>query len=242
MEKTGIIRKTQSVCPVCLKKVPAELVRTAEGTVVQQKSCAVHGEFCVPVWKGFFDFEEWVQRELPLTEEESQSCSGNCKACSTHPQGTCCVILEVTANCNLRCTYCFARGGEYDEMPSFETLCADIDRIVALVGAPLLQFAGGEPTLRDDLPQLVRYAKKAGCAYIQVNTNGIRMAEEEAYVRSLAKAGLDIVFLQFDGTDDTIYRKLRGRDLAEAKRKAIQNCDKYGIGVTLVPTIVRGIN
>ena len=117
-----------------------------------------------------------------------------------------------------------------------------IDKIVELSGDPLLQLAGGEPTLRDDLPELASYAKEAGCSYVQVNSNGIRLAEDEAYVKALASAGVDIVFLQFDGTDDEIYRKLRGRDFIETKRKAIENCGRHGIGVTLVPTIIRGIN
>ena len=127
-------------------------------------------------------------------------------------------------------------------MPSVDSLKQDIDRIVQLAGDPLLQLSGGEPTLRDDLPELVRYAKEAGCSYTQVNTNGIRLAEDESYVAALANAGLDIVFLQFDGVSDEIYRALRGRDLLETKLRAIRNCDKYRIGVTLVPTVVPEVN
>ena len=109
-------------------------------------------------------------------------------------------------------------------------------------GQPLLQFSGGEPTLRGDLPELVRYAKEAGCSYTQVNTNGIRLAENPDYVRRLADAGLDIVFLQFDGTRDDIFRTLRGCDLLETKLKAIRVCSEAHIGVTLVPTVVKGVN
>ena len=65
---------------------------------------------------------------------------------------------------------------------------------------------------------------------------------DEAYVAALAEAGLSFVFMQFDGTRDDIYRKLRGKPLLELKKQAIANCAKYRIGVTLVPTLVPRVN
>ncbi|HCS74399.1 MAG TPA: radical SAM protein, partial [Clostridiales bacterium] len=85
-------------------------------------------------------------------------------------------------------------------------------------------------------------ARELGCKYIQLNSNGIRLAEDESYVKKLADAGLSFVFMQFDGIDDEVYLKLRGKQLFATKEKAIENCGKYGLGVTLVPTIVPGIN
>ena len=259
--ESRIIRRTSSLCPVCLKKIPAVLSRDTASDhsdkdnytgnryiVFMIKTCPQHGTFKVPVWKDNIDLEGWISREEPLTEREDEFCSGDCRVClgtgsvNLHGQETCCVILEVTKRCNLRCSYCFAHGGESESQPSYGELCAAIDDIAKKGGGPLIQFSGGEPTLRDDLPDLVRYAGKAGCQYTQINTNGIRLAQDEDYVRGLAEAGLDIVFLQYDGTDDEIYRKLRGRALAQIKLQAIENCGKYRIGVTLVPTIVRGIN
>ena len=96
--------------------------------------------------------------------------------------------------------------------------------------------------MRDDLPQIISLGKELGFNFIQVNTNGIRMAQDEDYVKELKEAGLDSIFLQFDGTDDSIYKKLRGRELLELKIKAVENCNKYGIGVVLVPTLVPGVN
>ena len=97
-------------------------------------------------------------------------------------------------------------------------------------------------TLRDDLPELVRFAKEAGCSYVQLNTNGIRLAQDPAYAEALRDAGLDIVFLQFDGTRDDVYEALRGRPLLETKLEAIRVCAALRVGVTLVPTVVRGVN
>ena len=61
-------------------------------------------------------------------------------------------------------------------------------------------------------------------------------------MRRLADAGLDIVFLQFDGTRDDIYESLRGGKLLEIKKEAIRVCGESRLGVTLVPTVVRGVN
>ncbi len=239
MEKT--IRRTRSVCPVCLKNLPARLVLRDGGAVWLEKTCPDHGGFAVPVWRGKTDFERWLLETEPLPCGEGLSCPENCGICAEHETGSCCVLLEVTPRCNLRCRYCFAAGGEGEDPPA-EKCREAIRDIVRQCGQPLLQFSGGEPTLRDDLPELVRFAREAGCSYTQVNTNGIRLAEDPAYARRLAEAGLDIVFLQFDGTRDEIYRTLRGRALLDVKLEAVRVCSRLRMGVTLVPTVVRGVN
>ena len=237
-----IIRNTRSVCPVCFKNIKAQLDQRADGSVYLLKSCPEHGFFQVPVWQGTLDFLSWCIDADPLSESQGLSCPGNCGICSEHDSGSCCVLLEVTKRCNLHCRFCFADGGSVDPDPSLDTLKDSILDIVRQCGHPLLQLSGGEPTMRGDLPELVHFAREAGCSYVQVNTNGIRLAKDPAYVHSLKEAGLDIVFLQFDGTTEEIYRNLRGQSMLETKMEAIQNCSDLGIGVTLVPTVVKGVN
>ena len=236
---SALIRETRSVCPVCLRNIPAQLWRDDTGAVRMRKSCDAHGEFSALIWRGYEDFDLWRAEAEPLSGQEGITCPGNCLSCTEHPQGTCCALLEVTRRCNLNCTFCFAHDGAED-VP-MEQLKQAVDTIFTH-GRPLIQLSGGEPTLRDDLPELVRYIHAQGGRYVQVNTNGLRFAEDEDYVRSLADAGLNIAFLQFDGTDDEVYRKLRGKALLETKTRAIELCGRYGIGVTLVPTVVRGVN
>ena len=235
-------RKTRSVCPACLKNLPAILHTEDSGRIVLQKTCPEHGSFSVPVWQGLVDFDRWTQGSEPLSSESGLFCPQNCGICPEHEIGTCCALLEVTRRCNLRCTYCFADGGAEGEDPSFEEMKAVIQSIVQQCGSPLLQLSGGEPTLRDDLPELVHFAKEAGCSYVQVNTNGIRFAQDPAFAKALADAGLDIVFLQFDGTRDDIFQSLRGTPLLQTKLEAIRVCSDLCIGVTLVPTVVKGVN
>ena len=236
------IRETRSVCPVCLKNLPARLMREEDGRVLLEKSCPEHGAFHVTVWQGKVDWDAWLPETPPLPADAGLRCPGDCGLCAGHESGTCCALLEVTRRCNLHCRFCFARGGESGEEPGLDELKDAIREIVRQCGRPLLQLSGGEPTLRDDLGELVRFAKEAGCSYVQLNTNGIRLAREPAYARRLADAGLDIVFLQFDGTRDAIHETLRGAPLLEIKKEAIRVCAQLRVGVTLVPTVVRGVN
>lgn len=99
--------------------------------------------------------------------------------------------------------FCGAGRGQGSVLRHGKTL----DRRSDGAGKTLLQLSGGEPTVRDDLPEIVAYAKQVGCKYVQLNSNGMRLAEDEAFVKRLADAGLSFVFMQFDGVDDVVYEK-----------------------------------
>lgn len=239
MEQPEIIRQTASLCPVCQKTLPAALVRRGDD-VYMEKTCAEHGDFCAVVWRGPPDYEAWCAKDGPPPSAPNPRCPGECGLCAAHLRGTCCVLVEVTGRCNLRCAYCFA-----DAPPAPDPPADELGRLftqLASDGRRFIQLSGGEPTLRDDLPELVALAKAAGADYVQLNTNGLRLAEDEAYVKALAGAGLSFVFLQFDGLRDEIYEALRGAPLLAQKQKAIDNCAKHRLGVTLVPTLVPGVN
>lgn len=233
-----IIRKTYSVCPVCLKRIPA--VHAAYGKEIYlEKICPDHGAFSSIIWRGFKDISLWRGNVPVIGHGENLNCPHGCGLCSEHRQDTCCVLLEITKRCNLKCSFCFADDGN-DEEPPFEMIYSRLKELVD-PGKTLVQLSGGEPTVRKDLPQIIEAAKDVGCQYVQLNTNGIKLAED-GYVQSLAEAGLSFVFMQFDGTDDKIYKKLRGKELLDTKSKAIENCGRHNVGVTLVPTLVPGIN
>jgi uncharacterized radical SAM superfamily Fe-S cluster-containing enzyme len=107
-----------------------------------------------------------------------------------------------------------------------------------------LQFSGGEPTIRNDLPALVAEAKKAGITHVEVNTNGLRLAEDIDYFKKLLDAGLSTLYLQFDGLREEIYKKTRARaDLVQTKQKVLENARKIGLdSIVLVVTLAKGIN
>jgi uncharacterized radical SAM superfamily Fe-S cluster-containing enzyme len=239
--------KTQSLCPICLKKINASII-TEGNTSYMVKECPEHGVFQTVLWKGRIPMEEWIRNKErayiknPVTKVD-KGCPFDCGLCSEHRQHTCTALIEVTQNCNLQCKFCFADSSVRKEKePSFEDIRFQYESVRKVSGICNIQLSGGEPTVRNDLPQIVKLGSDLGFTFIQINTNGIRMADDESYVKALKEAGLSSVFLQFDGTRDTIYETLRGRALFEKKRKAIENCKKYDIGAVLVPTLVPGVN
>ena len=248
MEGKGVVcRETESVCPVCLKKIPAKNVRY-DDKVYMEKECPRHGFFKTLIWSGGPDYEKWRQEDRAQTpvnpaKEREKGCPYDCGLCPDHRKKTCCVLLEVTSRCNLGCPICFASSGKETEAePDLETIGRWYDMLMEKGGPFNIQLSGGEPSLRDDIPEIIRLGREKGFTFFQLNTNGIRLAHDMDYVKRLAEAGLNCVFLQFDGFSERTYLALRGKMLLDEKKAAIENCSKAGIGVVLVPVLAEGIN
>jgi len=242
-----VLAATESVCPECFERVAAERVREG-GDVYLAKTCPEHGRFKTIVWRGQPSYESWaVSGKLPsqppvCPSEIKRGCPFDCGLCADHRQKTCCVLLEVTARCNLACPFCFAAVPNIAPDPSLEVIEGWYRTLLAAGGPFNIQLSGGEPTLRDDLPEIIAMARSLGFSFVQLNTNGLRLAEDVNYFRRLKRAGLDCVFLQFDGVTAAVYERIRGRALLEAKRKTIERCRQEQLGVVLVPTLVPGVN
>ena len=243
-----IFSETTSVCPVCLKTLPA-ILRTAPDGVYMDKTCPEHGDFSALLWEG--DFESYLarpsgneSREVPINGRQTDlGCPYDCGLCNDHQSKGCCVLLELTHRCNLRCPVCFASAGDstHTDVP-LEEIRQQYAYLMAHGGPFNIQLSGGEPTMRDDLPDIIRLGRDMGFSFFQLNTNGLRLAHEEGYAARLKQAGLNTVFLQFDGVSDDVYEILRGRKLLAEKEKAIANCAAAGLGIVLVPVIAAGVN
>jgi len=107
---------------------------------------------------------------------------------------------------------------------------------------PSLTVTGGEPTLREDLPEIVRLAKEMGFSDISLSTNGVVPAKRPSLLAELATAGLTEVSISFDGLDDAVYMKTRGLPLLETKLNAIDAALAAGLSVTVSATIINGVN
>ncbi len=245
---SNILSKTESVCPYCLKKIDAFYVEKNDD-IYFEKKCERHGEFSVIAWKGLSSFKAWkgplanVINENPQTKVE-KGCPYDCGICGEHLQSTCCVLLEVTSKCNLNCPVCFAKSSSegLNEDPNLNKINSWYDMLISHGGPFNIQLSGGEPSIRNDLPDIIKMGKEKGFSFFQINTNGIRISEDINYLKSLVDSGLNTVFLQFDGLSDESYIKLRGMKLLKIKLKAIENCKKVNVGVVLVPTIKKGVN
>lgn len=235
---------TWSVCPVCLRRVPAQRRRKGND-ICLAKHCPEHGSFEAVIWRGKPDFADWVRPKTPSRPvgcftEVALGCPFDCGLCPDHGQHTCTALLEITQRCNLGCPVCFADAGRGPE-PDLATIRFWYERARQGGGRCNIQLSGGEPTVREDLPEIIALGRKLNFDFIQLNSNGLKLAED-GYAHRLREAGLASVFLQFDGLDDAIHQRLRGRPLAEIKRRAVERCAEAGLGVVLVPTVVPGIN
>lgn len=247
--KRRAVSETESICPECLKRVDARVISMDED-IFLEKTCADHGSWQVPLWRGAPAYEQWQRPKAPARPEVcyapvQDGCPYDCGLCAEHRQNPCSVLLEITQRCTLGCPVCFADVGTAsgtDGDPDIETIGRWYDRVMAAAGPCNIQLSGGEPTMRDDLPEIIALGRRKGFSFIQLNSNGLRLAGEAGYAKSLAEAGLATVFLQFDGTDDRIHTALRGRSLAPVKALAVERCGEAGLGVVLVPTLVPGVN
>ncbi|MBQ4416624.1 MAG: radical SAM protein, partial [Butyrivibrio sp.] len=160
------MRKTTALCPVCLKRLPA-LRKREGGNHYLIRTCPEHGMQKTVIWRGTENIAAWTGSRAENGAEEGLRCPDDCGLCKRHLRGTCCTLLEVSNRCDLNCRFCFAEGGTVHHgagsEPTKEKIKEQIDDIVRLTGGTLLQLSGGEPTMRDDLPELVAYALDAGC-------------------------------------------------------------------------------
>jgi radical SAM protein with 4Fe4S-binding SPASM domain len=110
--------------------------------------------------------------------------------------------LALTYRCNNDCAHCYnARSRQFPEMDT-----ADWKRIIDRlweIGIPHIVFTGGEPTLRDDLPELIAYAEQTG-QITGLNTNGRRISDKN-YLDNLVKAGLDHIQITLESHDPSIH-------------------------------------
>lgn len=244
-----LIGTTVSVCPVCLRTIPAEKVVGPDEYIYLNKTCPEHGDFSTLIWEGCScSYLSWGKEssvsEPPMAPKPAdKGCPYDCGLCEDHERKGCCMLLELTNRCNLRCPVCFASAGEqepYDlPLPKIEE---QYDFLMSRGGPFNIQLSGGEPTMRDDLPEIIRLGRRKGFTFFQLNTNGLRLASEPGYAKLLKEAGLNTVFLQFDGMTDDVYQTLRGKPLLDVKMKAIRQCAAAGLGVVLVPVIAFGVN
>jgi radical SAM protein with 4Fe4S-binding SPASM domain len=110
--------------------------------------------------------------------------------------------LALTYRCNNDCAHCYnARPRDFTEISTSEWKMI-LDQLWAL-GIPHIVFTGGEPTLRDDLPELVAHAERNG-QITGLNTNARRLSDK-AFLQNLVEAGLDHVQITLESHKPEIH-------------------------------------
>ncbi|MEM3626563.1 MAG: radical SAM protein [Candidatus Bathyarchaeia archaeon] len=247
-----LIKETRSLCPECLKVLDA-VIFEEDGKVHIKKECPEHGVFKEVYWS---DYGQYMRVEKFRYDGEGlnnprtsvvNGCPYDCGICPQHKSHTALAIIDITNRCNLKCPVCFANAAAagYVYEPTKEEIRGMLENLRKNdpVPATALQFSGGEPTIRNDLFELIRMAKELGFRHVEVNTNGVRLAQSVDYCRELKAAGMSTVYLQFDGLTPEVYKFTRGVDLLDIKMKAIENCRKAGVkSIVLVVTLIKGVN
>ena len=224
------IRDTYSVCPICLQDVRAK-VTEIEGKVYLYKECPEHGpsqcllsehaDYYAPLDRYFFS----VMQDKELKQRD--------------------YLIRMTEKCNLQCPICLASAeSNSKETPppvpdlKLEQLIAFMDRHQ---GRRLkIDLISAEPTLCRDLPRFLQEIHKRG-HIASLHTNGLRLTDRN-YAKSLQEAGLDEVFLQFDGFDDEAYMRIRGARLTHIKLNILKNLEELGIATSLVMVVMPQCN
>ena len=245
------IKDTKSLCPVCGELLDAE-VYGENGKVFIKRTCDEHGEFLNTYWSNE-DLYNMTEKFIPsLTHvenpcvDDTSPCPSNCGLCSKHETSTVLGLIDVTNRCNLKCPVCFANAAAagYVYEPTQDEIRQMLKNLRNLKPNPCLaiQYAGGEPTVRKDIVELIEIAKEEGFSHVQIATNGLKLAKRENLAKELKDAGLNTVYLSFEGVTSEPYIKNKGRNLLDIKLKAIENCRKANLGIVLVPTLIKGVN
>jgi hypothetical protein len=250
---SGLPKKTDSLCPECLAIIPATL-REDNGKVVMEKTCPKHGSFRDVVWSDadmYRRVEKWAKDGIGVEDPaipKAKQCPFDCGLCDLHLSHTALANVDLTNRCNLKCPICFANANSagYVYEPDYDTLVAMLKMLRAQkpVPTPAVQFSGGEPTIHPRFFDIIKAARELGFSQVQAATNGIEFAKDIEFCKKAQDAGLNTLYLQFDGLRPEIYLRARGKDLLDTKKKVIENFRKlpHHPSIVLVPTIVKGVN
>ena len=257
----GLPKNTSSICPVCGKILEATLFQK-DGKVYMKKECHDHGKFCDLYWS---DSEMYLKAEkyahdgiglrnpmdLNLAKDENVHIVVDNRRVDMLTC-TALAMVDLTNRCNMNCPICFANANQqgYIYEPDLEAICKMLDALRAEepIKCTAVQFSGGEPTIHPQFLEIIKAAKERKFSQVMVATNGIEFSKRYDLFKAASEAGLNTVYLSFDGVTDDVYLQARDRKMLNVKLRVIANCRKLKEetgrcpSIVLVPTLVRGVN
>lgn len=260
---------TRTVCPACFAERRRQSDETGVfkdgmlvsqgGSVWMRRFCAEHGETeslyeeDLEVWRARAG---WGTPTLQVAPDRAGNFAGFPEGYreglpASHGQHTCTLVLNVTERCNYGCPACYASAQSpgtpvpSPERPEMADLLRTVDTVIEREGGKLgvLMLSGGEPTVRDDLPEIIRRLADRNITRVMLNTNGRRILRDDRFLEVLRELRSRLeVYLQFDGFRPTTYEALRGEDVAAEKVGALKRLNDAGIFCTLATTVAMGVN
>lgn len=238
---------TRSICPTCRRVIDAQIL-LRDNKVYLRKRCPEHGVVEALVYGDAEGYTRSARFNKPGTiplrfaGQIERGCPHDCGLCPDHQQHTCLGIIEVNSACNMACPLCFASAGAGFNL-TLDEVEEILDHFIAAEGNPqVVQFSGGEPTIHPRIIPMIQAAKARGIPHVMINTNGKRIATDDAFLAELAGLHPSIYF-QFDGFEAETYRIIRGEpEILPEKLRALDRLAEIGCDVILVPAIERGVN
>ena len=241
---------TLSLCSTCLNRIDAKVIFQNDNVYLLKK-CSDHGVEKTLIATDvdyYLKCRNYIKpSEVPkkFDTQVHYGCPYDCGLCTDHEQHSCVSIVEITDRCNLTCPTCYAGSSPvYGRHRTLDEVKTMLDIVVANEGEPdIVQLSGGEPTIHPQFFDILTYAKTLPIRHIMINTNGIRIADDNDFIDHLSEfmPGIE-VYLQFDSFRSAVLTKLRGRDLTDKRSKALDKLNQYNIHTNLVATIERGQN
>jgi hypothetical protein len=140
----------------------------------------------------------------------------------------------------MNCPICFTynRPDRIYHMPVAE-MQRTVDWVVSSAGrVDLINITGGEPTLHPEIIPLLECCRRPEIGRITMNSNGLRLSRDQALCDRLGEMGVHVI-LSFNTFDPGVSARIHGRDVVEAKRKAIDNLTRAGVKMTLLNVLIR---
>ncbi|NVM53485.1 MAG: radical SAM protein [Candidatus Helarchaeota archaeon] len=135
------------------------------------------------------------------------------------------LMFGITYECQLECPHCCM--GHYKKEKHRELTTEEIKDVLDQAAKPfMIDFFGGEPTLRPDLMELIKYATTKSL-YVFCDTNGIKVTKD--YAKQLKDNGLEILNVSVDSPIQEKHDKLRGKGSFEKAVGAIKNAHEVGL-------------
>ncbi len=187
------------------------------------------------------DAERYGKKRNLDAMPETGKCGLDCLAC--HHNSPNILFLDITNRCNLNCPICINNTPSMGFLfePPLEYFRKIFGHFARQEPKPSIQLFGGEPTVREDLFDIIRIARKCGLA-LRLTTNGIRFADEE-YCRKIINTRTTVLFA-YDGDNEELYKHFRGNgNILARKKKGLDNIEKIGKAkVVIMSLVARGWN
>ena len=227
-----------SMCNECQRLVPSRNEQR-DGKMYLVKECPDCGPSETLISS---DAQRYLNKRSLDNGMDIQTCRLNCLQCS-HKQPPTLVFVDLTNRCNMNCPICINNTPSMGFLfePPLDYFRRIFEHFAQFDPKPAVQLFGGEPTVRKDLIDIVKLAKKNGLRP-RIVTNGLKFADED-YCREILK-DKPTILLAYDGENPELYRITRDMPEAlELKHKAIDNIRNVGNAkVVFMTMIAMGMN